>query len=325
MEKSVLKGHGAMFGAVAMWGFMSPISKMVMGSEVTPLLLTDCRIIGAAILFWIFSLFTKHEHVERRDLFTMFLASLVGIIFNQGLFIFGLGLTSPIDATVITTGLPILVMIISTIFLHDSITIKKVIGVILGASGALILIIGSTSATRGESNIWGDLCCLTAQICFASYLVFFRGIITHYSSVTLMKWMFTFASICILPLSFNKIVSTEWISLGGEVLGGISFVVIGATFLSYLLIPIGQRYLRPTLIGMYNYLQPIIATIIAIYLGQDSFSLLKGIAIILVFVGVYAVSTSSKGLPANKEFPNNKESSADKERVATPESCDPNT
>lgn len=283
-----------MVGANVMWGFMSPVSKMVLvGSCITPLVMTDMRVFGATILFWIASLFTKREQVEHKDLMRLFFASLLGIVFNQGSFLFGVGLTSPIDASIVTTSTPILTMIIAAIYLKEPVTGKKVLGIFFGASGALLLILsGQKIANGNSSNIWGDLLCLLAQLSFSLYIVIYKDLIGRYHPVTLMKWMFTYASICIVPFSYSQIAAVDWQSLQPQIIAGVAFVVFCGTFLSYLLVPIGQRILRPTVASMYNYVQPIIASIVAIYWGMDSFSLLKVVAVALVFSGVFMVTRS---------------------------------
>lgn len=283
-----------MMGANMMWGLMSPVAKMVLiSSAVTPLVLTDLRIWGATLLFWIASLFTKQEHVTHSDLTKLFFASLLGIIFNQGSFLFGVGLTSPIDASIITTSTPIITMVIAAFYLKEPVTGKKVLGIFLGASGALLLVMsGQHMANGNSSNIWGDLLCLLAQLSFSLYIVLFKGLISRYSPVTLMKWMFTYASICIIPFSYNEFITIDWTAVDTGILLGIALVVFGGTFISYLLVPIGQRILRPTVATMYNYVQPVVASIVAIYWGLDTFDLLKVLAVILVFWGVFMVTQS---------------------------------
>lgn len=294
MMNQELKGHGAMLGAEIMWGVMAPVSKIVLASAITPLLMTNCRVLGAACLFWIASLFTKREHVGHHDLLLLFFASLLGIIFNQGLFMFGLSLTSPINASIITTSSPIITMIVAALFLHEPVTRSKLLGVFLGAIGAFVLIVSGQHGGVQGGNVWGDILCLLAQLSFSLYLVFYKGLTSRYSSVTLMKWMFTYSSICLIPFSYNEIIAADWASLSRQVLWGLVLIIFCATFISYLLIPIGQRYLRPTLTSMYNYVQPIVASVVAVCWGMDSFNLLKIIAVVLVFTGVFFV-TKSRG------------------------------
>ena len=285
-----------MCGANTMWGLMSPVSKLVMaGSMVTPIVMTDLRIAGAMILFWIASFFQKKEHVPPKDLVKLFFASLLAIVFNQGCFIFGVSLTSPVDASIITTSMPIITMIIAALYLKEPITGKKIAGILMGASGALLLIMSGTQLSKsggGNGNIWGDLLILLAQCSYASYIVFYKNFISRYSPVTIMKWMFTFSFICVIPFSYQSLSAMEWSGLESKYILGILFVVVGATFISYLLVPIGQKNLRPTVAGMYNYVQPIVASIVAVYWGMDSFNFMKVLAVILVFSGVFVVTQS---------------------------------
>lgn len=295
MKGVIMKGHSAMLGANIMWGLMSPVSKIVMASgAISSLLLTNFRIVGAAIAFWIASAFTKQEHIPHGDMMRLFFAAMLGIVFNQGSFIMGVSLTSPIDASIVTTTTPIIVMILAAIFLKEPVTGLKVLGIFTGAIGALILILSSTSTTgsTGQSNIWGNLLCLLAQCSYSVYFVLFKDLIGRYSAVTLMKWMFTYATIVIVPFSYSELTHAQWNIFTIQEIGGSAFIVLGATFLSYLLIPIGQHILRPTVACMYNYVQPIIASIMAITLGMDSFGILKIVAVLLVFGGVYMVTQS---------------------------------
>ena len=300
MEKICWKGHAAMFGANAMWGLMSPISKFIMlGGAVTPLVVTDLRIGGAMVLFWIASFFQKPEHVSHKDLASLFVAALLGIVFNQGCFIFGVSLSSPGDASIITTSMPLWAMVLAALILKEPITGKKVLGIAAGASGALLLILGNgqngqgTSATTaGSTMIWGDLLVLLAQFCYALYIVLYKDFVNKYSLVTIMKWMFTYSFICILPFSANSLMRTDWSSLHLPELGGLSFIVVGATFISYMLIVVGRKNLRPTVAGMYNYIQPLVACIVAVCWGMDSFNFIKGMAVIFIFGGVYLVTSS---------------------------------
>ncbi len=287
-----------MLGANTMWGLMSPISKLVMaGGAVSPLVVTDLRMGGAMVLFWLASLFQRPEHVNHKDMEKLFIAALLGIVFNQGCFIFGVSLSSPGDASIITTSMPLWAMVLAAIILKEPITGKKVLGIAAGATGALLLILGSgnvQAAVNADKStaVWGDLLVLTAQFCYALYIVLFKDFVNKYSLITIMKWMFTYAFICTLPFSARDLMSTDWLSLGWTDMGGLSFIVVGATFLSYMLVVVGQKNLRPTVAGMYNYVQPVVACIVAVCWGMDSFNLTKGIAVVLIFGGVYLVTAS---------------------------------
>lgn len=300
------KGHASMFGANAMWGLLSPISKVILaGGAITPLVVTDLRIGGAMVLFWIASFFKKPEHVNHKDLMTLFFASLFAIIFNQGCFIFGVSLTSPGDASIITTSMPLWAMVLAAFFLKEPITGKKVLGIAFGAGGALLLILGNgqdvqISSAINNTAIWGDLLVLFAQLCYAFYIVFYKNFVNKYSLITIMKWMFTYSFICLLPFSTNDLMDAQWGDLHLREIGGLVFIVVGATFISYMFIVIGQKRLRPTVAGMYNYIQPIVACAVAVYWGMDSFNAIKIITIILIFSGVYMVTSSRSRVELEK-------------------------
>ena len=297
MNLMKLKGHSSMLGANVMWGLMSPVAKFVMvGGAVTPLVVTDLRITGAMVLFWIASFFQKPERVAPKDLLKLLGASLLAIVFNQGCFIFGVGLTSPVDASIITTSMPLLAMVLAAIYLKEPITGKKVLGIAVGATGALLLILGSHQVSEakaaGNHYIRGDLLVLLAQFSYALYFVLFKNFVNKYSLITIMKWMFTYAFICALPFSYNDLLHTEWKSLQNTEIGALVFIVVGSTFISYVLIVIGQKNLRPTVAGMYNYVQPLVASIVAVCWGMDTFNFVKIISVALIFGGVYLVTNS---------------------------------
>lgn len=299
-------GHASMLGANVMWGLMSPISKFLMvGGLISPLAVTDLRIGGAMILFWLLSFFIKSEHVSSKDLMTLFFASLLAIVLNQGSFIIGVSLTSPADASIITTSMPLWAMILAAFILKEPITNKKILGIAFGAAGALVLIFSSNNisqSAKSDTAIYGDLLVLFAQFCYALYIVLFKDFVSKYSLVTIMKWMFTYSFICTLPFTAHDLLNTQWYDFSMLEFTGLGFIVVFATFISYMLIVVGQKRLRPTVAGMYNYVQPIVACIVAILWNMDTFSVTKLLAIIMIFTGVYLVTISkSKAEMTNVE------------------------
>ena len=285
--------HGHLFALTAnvMWGLMAPVGKSAL-QEFSALSVTTFRMIGAAAAFWLLSIFCKQEHVNHRDMLKIFFASLFALVFNQGVYIFGLSLTSPIDASIVTTTLPIVTMIVAAIYLKEPITNKKVLGIFVGAMGALILILSSQSGHSGNGSLIGDLLCLVAQISFSIYLTVFKGLSQQYSAVTINKWMFVYASICYIPFSYQDISAIQWDSVSMIAIAEVLYVVLGGSFLAYLCIMTAQKLLRPTVVSMYNYMQPTVVTIVAICMGIGSFGWQKGIAIAFVFLGVYIVTQS---------------------------------
>lgn len=298
MRRGQIKGHVAAGSANVIWGLMAPVAKLVIAAGlVSPLLMGGFRIYGAALLFWVASMFMPKENVCSKDYFMLAGAALLGIVFNQGCYLFGVSYTSPGEASIITTTMPIWVMLLAALLLKEPITFLKVGGIVLGASGALILVLGGNGvkANAGDNPMLGDVLVLSAQLSYALYLTFYRNFIKKYSVITLMKWMFSFASIAISPWVIPEAVNTQWPLFGWKEIIGTLYVVVFATFLAYICIMTAQKQLRPTLVGMYNYLQPVVATCVGIALGLDHFTMLKVIAVILIFAGVSLV-TRSKGL-----------------------------
>lgn len=290
MNKNV-QGHIFALTANVLWGLMAPIGKSAL-MEFSALSVTTFRMVGAAACFWLLSAFCKREHVDHRDMLKIFFASLFALVFNQGVYIFGLSMTSPIDASIVTTTLPIVTMIIAAIYLKEPITNLKVLGIFVGAMGALILIMSSQTAGGGNSSIIGDLLCLVAQISFSIYLTVFKGLSQKYSPVTLNKWMFVYASMCYIPFSYHDVASIQWTEISTAAFVQVGYVVVGGSFLAYIFIMTAQRLMRPTVVSMYNYMQPIVASIAAIIMGLGVFGWEKGAAIALVFLGVYIVTKS---------------------------------
>ena len=294
MQDRNFKGHAALFVAYVIFGLNTPVAKSVLahGEICSAMALTFYRIGGAAVLFWILSLFTKKETVSFRDLLILFGAGFFGIFINQLTFIVGLSHTSPIDASVITTTGPIMTMILAAFFLKEPVTWKKALGVLIGAVGALLLILSGVRTDQHQTTIWGSVLCLLSSLSFAIYLTAFKKIILKYNPVTLMKWMFLFSTICCLPFSWKDVVAVHYAIIPVNIYIRIIYVVALATFLAYLLVPVGQKLLRPTIVSMYNYIQPIVSSVVAVIVGMDRFGLVKGIAAALVFLGVYIVTTS---------------------------------
>ncbi len=292
-EKSY-KGHLLMVVAYTVFGLNIPAVKSIIGvAGITGLSVTFYRMAGAAVLFWFASLFVRREKVPPRDIAMMLVASLFCIFLNQTPFIVGVSLTSPIDAAVITTTGPMITMLLAAMFLREPITWLKAGGVLVGAAGALMLVLGGGAAAgRGGASITGDLLCLASCLSFAIYLTAFKRLFTTYSPVTLMRWMFLFAALLSLPICWKDVAAVDYAAIGWQTWATLAFIVGGATFLTFFLLPVGQRYLRPTVLSMYNYLQPTVAAAVAVALGMDTFGVTKGLATLLVFAGVWIVTRS---------------------------------
>ena len=197
-----LQAHLSMFAAEAIWGLMTPVGKAAMNSGFDGISVVSFRVVGAALLFWVASLIGPREHIPVRDIVKLAEAALLGIVFNQGLYNIGLSMTSPVNASIVTTSMPIFAMVLSFFILKEPITWKKALGVAIGCGGALILILSSAHAGSAKvGNIRGDLMCFGAQFSFALYLALYNPIIRKYNVFTVNKWMFTWASLFVLPFT----------------------------------------------------------------------------------------------------------------------------
>lgn len=282
-----------MAAACAMWGLMAPLGKDAMTHGIPGMEMVTFRVAGASICFLLTSLFIKPEKVERKDLLKLFGAGMFAIVFNQCNYTVGLSLTSPVNASIVTTTLPFTTMLLAYFVLGEPITSKKAIGVIIGAIGAILLITASVASADGRAgSLRGDIMCIIAQCSFAIYLTFFKQLISKYSVITCMKWMVTFATLVILPFTFTKVAALPWTDITMKTYLEAAFVVAGGTYLAYICSIHAQKLLRPTLIAMYNYVQPIVACGVSAMTGLAIFGWRQALAVVLVFTGVYLVNAS---------------------------------
>lgn len=290
-----LKGHFLILAANILFAINMPVSKYLLPLHVSPEALTILRMAFAAVMFWVSSLFVPYQKVTAKDLGLLFVSALCGVGFNQGLFIWGLNSTSPVDASIIATAVPIFVMLLAALILKEPITGKKAGGVLLGVAGAVSLILQASPAAGQTGSLKGNLLIILSGFIYSIYLVLSKPLTARYSAVTMMKWMFLFSTLSVMPFTVGHI----WQSPAfhhptpdyGE-LGALLFVLFGATFIPYLLIPMSLKRIRPTTVSMYNYVQPIVASFIAVAVGQDGFSVGKLLSALLVFGGVWLVTQS---------------------------------
>ncbi len=286
-------GHLSIFAVNLIFGINTPITKSILNSSmnIDALALTYLRFIGATLVFWLVSIVFKIPKASKKDIPFFILASFFGVVLNQTSFVFGLSKTSPVDASIVVSLTPIVTMIFSAIFVKEPITFKKVLGVLIGCSGALILIL-SNASSGGNSNWIGNAICFVSCLSYGLYLTAFKPLIQRNHPITLMKWMFLFGTIISTPFTFSHLTNIEFSQIDADITLRILYVILGATFVTYLLIPVGQTRIRPTTLSMYNYLQPIVTTVLSVFMGLGVFGLKQSIATALVFLGVYIVTQS---------------------------------
>lgn len=294
MTLSSLKGHLSIAAAYTIFGLNLVFCKDIANSEtVSPYVLFTLRAIGASALFWLLSLIMPKEKVDKGDYWKIAAASLVGLFIPQMTFLMAITMTSAIDTAIIGTLGPIFTMVFAFFFLGEPITGKKAGGVALSFAGILFLIFNSVHAGGAAvTSPWGIVLLLVNSLSFSLYLGLFRPLISKYSVVTLMKWTFLFSLLVSLPISAKGLVSTDFVAIPINVRWEIGYLIFFATFVAYFLIPYGQKFIRPTLVSMYSYVQPIIAAIVSIWSGIDTLTWQKVLASALVVGGVILVSRS---------------------------------
>lgn len=272
-----------------------PVFKYLLTADVPPEAITIMRAIFACMMFWLVSFFMPKEKVLPKDLCLLFVCALCGVGINQWLFVIGLKNSSPVNASIIATAVPIFVLLLAALVLKEPITAKKSLGVFLGVSGGLLLVFNSTQTTSGTNSLWGDMLMLLNQLMYSVYLVLSKPLSRRYSSVIMMKWMFLFSTLALAPFCLQYM---QYVPMFHRETFNVSqlyvllYLLFGATFVSFMLIPMALKQIRPTTVSMYNYVQPIIASAIAVAVGQDTFSMQKLLSAALVFVGVYLVTQS---------------------------------
>ena len=269
-----LLAHLCLFGSGAFWGLMAPVGKDAMTHGIEGIDMVSFRVLGGAILFWLTSLFTRREHIPTTDIIKLAGAGLFGLVFNQCCYTIGLSITSPSNSSIMTTSMPIFAMILSFLILHEPITWKK------------------TAGNAKVGNIWGDLLCMTAQLSFALYLSLFKPLVGKYSLFTINKWMFTWASVMILPFSASHVASIPWAEVPVSAWWETGYVIFFGTYLGYILMMIGQKTLRPTVVSVYNYVQPLVSVSVSVLVGLAVFKGTQALAALLVFSGVWLVIKS---------------------------------
>jgi len=285
-------GHISMLSAIFCFSLLAPFCKLVYeNSSLTGFDMASFRMIGACGLFWLTSLFLPREPVKKGDGKLIFAASLAGTLFSQGLYTFGIQFTSPTNASIIGSFVPIFILILSAAYLKADVGLRRIGGVALSFSGALLLVFGS--GKNADGHFTGDAICLVSQMVSACYFTFFGKVIIRYSPITFMKWMFLVGGAGMLLLNGARLWTLDYKEIAVSVRWLVAYIVIIATFAAYQLMFMGQKYLPPHIVGMYLYPQPFITAVFSSLLGLDALSGRKLFAAVLILAGVYVVNRSA--------------------------------
>jgi drug/metabolite transporter (DMT)-like permease len=293
---NALKGHIALFVAQVIYALNYSIAKGLMPNYMSPITMVFMRILGAGLLFWILSLFVKTQKVEKQDMKRLALIALFGAGLNQIFFIYGLSLSTPINSSIIMISNPIIVMIFTLIILKERITFLKVSGLSFAIVGAIMILRYKGNFEVGSDTIVGDVMTLINSVSWATFVVMVKPIMGKYNTTTTMRWLFFFGSIYILPIGLYDTLHTDWSGFTKEAFWALTFVVVVTTFFAYYLNVYGIQELSTNTVSAYIYLQPFLASIFAVLMGDDKLTPTKLLSGALIILGLYLVTKKPKKL-----------------------------
>lgn len=282
-------------GASTIYGINHTIAKGLMPVYIEPFGFIFLRVTGAAILFWIISFWGPKEKVATGDWTRLIACAIFGMVINMLMFFKGLSLSTPINSSVIITVSPILVLLLAAVLIKEKITLLKTAGIVIGLAGALALVLFSNPETVNAPNIpVGNMLFIVNAFSYGIYLILVKPLTSKYHPFTLMKWLFLFGVIINFPITISEFSQVEWLDLPAHAIWKMGFVIVGTTFLTYLMNIYALKELSAATISAFIYLQPLIAITFAVATGADSLDLVKITAAILVFTGVYMVTRKTK-------------------------------
>ena len=285
----------ALFMVQLLYGLNYTIAKVVINENyIKPFGFVLLRVGAATILFWAISLFLPKQKIDKKDYIKLFVAALFGVVINMLFFFKGLEYTSPIHASAIMTITPIIILVLSAYLLKENVTKLKIIGVVLGLIGALILTIYGKSARAGDNVPLGNLFIFLNAISYSIYVILIKKLTAKYHPFTFIKWLFLFGLIILTPFGYSELKAVQWQTFTPYITWSVLFVIIGATFGTYLLNPLALNKLKASTVGIFIYLQPVIAGLFALSMGVDFIDAVKIGAMLIIFLGVYLVTVKTK-------------------------------
>jgi drug/metabolite transporter (DMT)-like permease len=295
MNKNLL-AHLALFGANLIYGINYTVAKDVMPTYIEPLGFIFIRVSGALVLFWLCYKFFFYEKVAKKDIPLLALCALFGVAINQMLFFEGLNLTTPINAAVIMVVNPILVLIFAGFMSTETLSKRKWLGIGVGAIGALTLITNGGNINLSQEHFYGNTLVFINATSYAIYLVLVKSLMKKYKPITVISWVFLFGLLFVSPFGWSEFQSIEWSTMPTIIMWEVGYVVICTTFLAYLFNIYGLKTLNPSNVSTYIYLQPVLASIVAVIASSDELDFIKILSAVLICLGVYLVSHKPKAL-----------------------------
>ena len=295
MEKNKIAAHASLLVANIIFGLGVPITKLLLDNWVSPMAWMATRCIGAAVIFWAVSLFMPKERVPIKDLFVIMIGGLIGFLVSQTFTAWAIDYSTPAYVSFIGTLTPVMTMVCAALFIGERISGRGLVGVVIGIIGAMLMVVMNWQGGAGKNDVLGIGFALLSLLTWAIYLIITRKVSAKYSAVTQMKWIFLVSSVAILPFSWSDLAHSTLYSSAWQWSGVLemAYIVVLATVVGFFAIPFASRYLKATTVSVYTNLQPILASFVAIALGQDLLTWDKPVALILVLLSAYMVSKRS--------------------------------
>lgn len=294
-NRGVVWANVALIGCNVVWAIDYPFYNLLLGRYISPMAMVLASLIVAAVLSWIPRLWEAAEKIERKDWAIIVISALLMGVTRKVMMMFGLSRTSPIDGSIIATIVPLLVLIVSVIAGVDSLSARKVVGLVLGMAGAVAVILSSGSSHHAQSELWGNVMMICSGTVTALYMVFFKRLVAKYRVTTLLRAIYTISAVVMLPFGLRAMVETNFEQFDTKLYLAAAFVLIVPTYLPNLLLNYSLRYLKPTLSSVYTYIQPVLAVALSVAMGLDQLHIDTAIFAAMLFTGVALVIRSYSG------------------------------
>lgn len=291
-KREVIGAHVALIFCNMVWACDYPFYHLLLGKYISPMAMVTASLIVAAALSWIPTLWEGRERISQNDWGLILIAALLMGVVRKVMMMFGMSRTSPIDGSIIATIVPLIVLVVSVLARIDRLTVRKVIGLVLGCAGAVAVVVTSDNPSHEKSELWGNLMMICSGCVTAIYMVFFRSVVSKYRVTTVLRAIYTISAAVMLPLGMDSVIDSDFVDMDAKLWAAAAFVLIVPTYLPNLLLNYSLRYLKPTMSSTYTYIQPVLAVALSVAMGLDRLHVDTVLCALLLFVGVGMVIRS---------------------------------
>lgn len=292
--RETLKAHLSLLGCNIVWACDYPFYNLLLGKYIEPMAMVLASLIVAALLSWIPSIWEPKEGIERRDWGIIVVAALLMGVTRKLMMMFGLSRTSPIDGSIIATTVPLIVLIVSVIARIDRLSVRKVVGLLIGLAGAVAVVLTSSVPAHAKSELWGNVMMVCSGLVTALYMVFFKRLVAKYRITTLLRAIYTISAVVMFPIGIKSVAESNFVGMDTHLWLAAAFVLVVPTYLPNLLLNYSLRYLQPTVSSTYTYIQPVLAVALSVAMGLDKLHIDTMLFALVLFAGVWMVLSSYK-------------------------------